>query len=61
MALINCKECNAKISDSAKSCPNCGNPNLKQMGGNKYVLVFIGIVITIFMLFIMFGGNNMSH
>lgn len=24
MALINCPECNKEISDSAKSCPNCG-------------------------------------
>lgn len=26
MALINCLECNAKISDKAKSCPKCGIP-----------------------------------
>ncbi|MFE3869594.1 zinc ribbon domain-containing protein [Flavobacterium sp. LS2P90] len=58
MALINCKECNTKISDSAKSCPNCGNPNLKQMGGNKYVLVFIGIGITLFMIYTMFGNRE---
>lgn len=24
MALINCPECNKEISDTAKSCPNCG-------------------------------------
>ncbi|MGI5969109.1 MAG: zinc ribbon domain-containing protein, partial [Lachnospiraceae bacterium] len=24
MALIQCPECNQQISDSAKSCPNCG-------------------------------------
>ena len=24
MALINCPECNHKISDTAKMCPNCG-------------------------------------
>lgn len=27
MALINCKECNKKISENAKTCPHCGNPN----------------------------------
>lgn len=26
MAIIECKECAAKISDAAKSCPSCGNP-----------------------------------
>ncbi len=26
MALINCTECNAQISDKAKSCPKCGSP-----------------------------------
>jgi len=57
MALINCTECNAKISDNAKSCPNCGNPNLKQRGNNRYSLVLIGIGITLFMIFIMFRGN----
>ncbi len=26
MALINCTECNAQISDKAKQCPKCGSP-----------------------------------
>lgn len=26
MALINCPECNIKISDNAENCPNCGYP-----------------------------------
>ena len=26
MALINCKECKAKVSDQAKACPKCGAP-----------------------------------
>lgn len=29
MALINCFECNAQISDSAVSCPHCGAPVIK--------------------------------
>ena len=28
MALIKCLECNKKISEKAKFCPHCGNPNL---------------------------------
>ena len=26
MALVKCPECGKKISENAKSCPNCGNP-----------------------------------
>jgi hypothetical protein len=26
MALINCPECGAQVSDQAVSCPNCGHP-----------------------------------
>lgn len=26
MALINCEECNNKVSSKAKSCPKCGAP-----------------------------------
>lgn len=26
MALINCKDCNKEVSDSATACPNCGSP-----------------------------------
>ncbi len=31
MALINCPECNAQISDKASNCPNCGFP-IKEKG-----------------------------
>lgn len=27
MALISCKECGKEMSENAKVCPNCGNPN----------------------------------
>lgn len=26
MALVNCHECNMQVSDSARTCPNCGAP-----------------------------------
>jgi len=26
MALIQCEECSAQVSDKAKACPKCGNP-----------------------------------
>lgn len=60
MALINCKECNTKISESAKSCPNCGNPNLKQekKGGCSNTLIVVGIII--FIIFIISQCDNNS-
>lgn len=61
MALINCKECNAKISDSAKSCPNCGNPNLKQekSSGCSTTLIVIGSIFLL--LFIIGKCSNESN
>lgn len=35
MALINCKDCNSEISDSAESCPKCGAPVPKTIGPNE--------------------------
>lgn len=42
MALINCPECNKKISDKANSCPNCGYPmNSKSTIDNRNYDVII--------------------
>lgn len=35
MALINCKDCNSEISDSAESCPKCGAPVPRTIGPNE--------------------------
>lgn len=32
MALVNCKECNKEISDSAKQCPHCGYKKRNKVG-----------------------------
>lgn len=43
MALINCRECNRKISDQANSCPGCGCPlklSCKNCFGNGYYWIF---------------------
>ncbi len=32
MALINCKDCNSEISDSAEACPKCGAPVPRTIG-----------------------------
>lgn len=42
MALINCKECNEKISDSAKACPKCGEPSqLEKLGNFRYFTLLV--------------------
>jgi RNA polymerase subunit RPABC4/transcription elongation factor Spt4 len=35
MALIQCKDCNKEISDSAAACPSCGAPVPKTMGPDE--------------------------
>ena len=45
MALVNCKECNKKISSDAKECPNCGYKK------KKTSWIFIAFVI-----FLIFGA-----
>ena len=35
MALINCPECNAQISDAATACPQCGAPLTKPATDNS--------------------------
>ena len=39
MSLIKCPECNADISDKAKSCPHCGFPIVKSTE-KEYSLIF---------------------
>ncbi len=63
MALINCKECNHKISNASKSCVNCGHPTdiindqiesfgnlLSDIGGSLTIIS----VVFLFILFLMF-------
>ena len=68
MALIKCKECGKEISENAKVCVNCGNPNTlsskekkqevenKVAQDNQAVVITIGIVIVV-ILSIFFGGK----
>jgi hypothetical protein len=35
MAIINCPECNNKVSDKAESCPNCAFPINRKTNLNK--------------------------
>lgn len=46
MALIKCKECKKEISDKAKFCPNCGNPNVVENEPKKEIKEEKGMFIT---------------
>lgn len=50
MALVNCKECNEKISSKAEKCPKCGI-KLKSGGCGCFTYVFLGI-LTVIIIFI---------
>lgn len=51
MALVNCSECNKKVSSDAINCPNCGAPidlekiKKKQKEGGKGCIIAIGVII----------------
>jgi hypothetical protein len=56
MAMIKCPECKKKISDTAKSCPRCGNEitedmlriafdNKKRSKKKKKIAIIIGIIV----------------
>ena len=66
MALIKCEECGKEISDTAKSCPNCGFVLSKKKQNNndggevsssaKWISLFIPIIG--FVLYIINIGSN---
>ncbi|MFN5703885.1 MAG: hypothetical protein ACK46K_08790 [Gammaproteobacteria bacterium] len=43
MAMTNCKECNAQISTTAASCPQCGASPRKTSGCAVIIAVFLGL------------------
>lgn len=62
MVLIKCKECGKDISDSAASCPSCGNPNkikvvLTEQTSKKWKIIkLIGGIITAVGIYFFFSG-----
>jgi len=51
MALINCRECEKKISSRAKTCPHCGCPNEHPIQSHADE---IGVVVGILLSFAFF-------
>lgn len=53
MALVKCKECGKEISDSAKSCPECGfiYKKEKTMTSKKVVGIVLAVLVTCGALF----------
>ena len=46
MALVECKECGAKVSKKATACPECGAPAKKKTSGfTWFVLIVIGLIV----------------
>lgn len=59
MALIKCKECGKKISNTSKKCPNCGYKIKK--GSSNIVLSFIvGIIIIILLIVLIISKGSLS-
>lgn len=51
MALVQCKECNNKISNTATACPQCGAPVASKAISKSAVAPIVGIVIGILLCF----------
>lgn len=56
-----CPECQASISDEAKTCPHCGRPIVSLAQGCGAALWIVGFVLTLcctvpFLLYWLLGG-----
>ena len=52
MALVACKECNKKISDKAKKCPNCGyeKQDEKKWTTTNYIMAIGAAIAVIYLI-----------
>ncbi len=53
MALIDCLECGHEVSDSSKTCPNCGANWFRYKGltvTQKFLFGFLGLLIVLCMI-----------
>lgn len=60
MALINCPECNHEISDTAKSCPNCGYTIRKVINKKTISICCSAAVIVLLVMFIILKCTSFS-
>lgn len=61
MAMIQCRECNAEISDKAAACPKCGAELAKgKTRGALKTIVFVGVILVVafFAMDAMFSTNK---
>jgi hypothetical protein len=58
MALVECKECKAQISDKAEACPQCGAKIKKPSG--CFVFVLISIVVLVIIGSVSGGRSNQT-
>jgi hypothetical protein len=49
MALVNCTECGAQISDAAKACPSCGHPRstLPKSSSRKWPWIVLPLAVLV--------------
>lgn len=47
MALIKCKECGKKISDTVRVCPNCGYKEKKQISKKNCIIIGVIVIVLI--------------
>ena len=63
MSMINCPECGKKISDKAKTCPNCGY-TLHDMKKKKFVvsiIIFMIIIVSVVLGFFLQQTNKKQN
>jgi primosomal protein N' len=64
MAMIQCRECNAEISDKAISCPRCGAEMIKgKIRGALSTIVVVGVILVaiFFAMDAMFSTNKRAR
>lgn len=54
MSSIQCPECKKDISDTAKTCPNCGHP----LKNRKPAIIVLAIICAIIAVYVLISGLN---
>ena len=61
MALIKCPECSKEISDTTKSCPNCGYRFKKRMNDKTFKLFFAIIFVIVIVAVIIIANRLIQY